>query len=71
MFYVLCCLSVIIHNLKKKDKRLKCIKTSESEKTSLLVGLESDMGRLGPGVGCLEVEKMERKLWEREAQIQS
>lgn len=28
-----------------------------------MVGLESEVGQLGPGVGCLEVEKIERKLW--------
>lgn len=30
-----------------------------------MVRVESELGQLGPGVGCLEVKRMERKLGRR------
>lgn len=32
-----------------------------------MVGVESELGQLGPGVGFLEVSRMERKVQEGEA----
>ena len=63
------CMCVIIHN--KRDKRLKCRKKGETKKFSLMGGAETELDQLGPGVGCLEVKRMERKLWGREVQILS
>ena len=55
-FSVLFCISVIIQNERRQKER-------EKANISLMVSMDSELGQMGPGVGCLEVERKERKCW--------
>ena len=49
-FYVLFCISVIIQNERRQKER-------EKANISLMGSMESELSQMGPGVGCLEVER--------------